>query len=71
MDFPKTIQILMIVAVVSGCGAERPGPDPVLQPPAHAALTVERLSNATYESVMEDPLTLTDGIFEGAPFEDP
>jgi uncharacterized membrane protein len=33
-------------------------------------LTVERLSNATYEDVIEGPLTLTDGLFEGEPFEE-
>lgn len=70
MDFPKTTQILMIVAAVSGCGTDESGSDPVLPQPALAALTVERLSNATYEDVIEGPLTLTDGLFEGEPFEE-
>lgn len=70
MYLPKTTQILMIVAAVSGCGTDESGPDPVLPQPALAALTVERLSNATYENVIEGPLTLTDGLFEGEPFEE-
>jgi uncharacterized membrane protein len=70
MDFPKTTQFLMIVAAVSGCGTDESGSDPVLPQPALAALTVERLSNATYEDVIEGPLTLTDGLFEGEPFEE-
>ena len=70
MDFPKTTQILMIVAAVSGCGTDESGSDPVSPEPAPAALTVESLGNATYENVIENPLTLTDGLFEGEPFEE-
>ena len=70
MDFPKTTQILMIVAAVSGCGTDESGSDPVSPQSAPAALTVESLSNATYENIIENPLTLTNGLFEGEPFEE-
>jgi uncharacterized membrane protein len=70
MDLPKTSQILMIVAAVSGCGTDESGSDPVSPRSAPAALTVESLSNATYENVIEGRLTLTDGLFEGEPFEE-
>jgi uncharacterized membrane protein len=70
MYLPKTTQILMIVAAVSGCGTDESGSDPVSPESAPAVLTVESLSNATYENVIEGRLTLTDGLFEGEPFEE-
>lgn len=36
--------------------------------PNPAALTVEELTNATYAGIYEEPVTLSDGTYEGAPF---
>ncbi len=37
-------------------------------PPATAGLSIEELGNATYQGIYEEPVTLTDGTYEGKPF---
>jgi heat shock protein HslJ len=36
--------------------------------PETAGLTVAQLANATYSGIYEEPVTLTDGLYEGEPF---
>lgn len=55
----RAIRYLVIVAAVSGCAGRDPGP---------AALTHDRLQAATYRGILDDPVTLADGHYEGAPF---
>ena len=54
---------LIIVAAVSGCVGGKPGltPEP-------AALTADRLQAGTYLGVLDEPVTLVDGRYEGEPF---
>jgi heat shock protein HslJ len=40
------------------------------QEPPPAGLSVEDLGNATYHGIYDEPVTLTDGTFEGEPFEE-
>ncbi len=35
---------------------------------ASSELTVEQLGNATYSGIYDEPVTLTDGLYEGEPF---
>ena len=55
---PEFLALVLGVAL-GACSAGRSGP---------TELTVEQLRNATYNNVLEEPVTLVDGRFEGEPF---
>ena len=59
----RTIGYLAIVAVLSGCAGRDSAP--ASQP---AALTIDRLQAATYRGILDGPVTLADGRYEGEPF---
>jgi uncharacterized membrane protein len=59
----RAISYLIIVAAVSGCAGGNPGPAPDA-----AVITAESLQAATYRGILDDPVTLEDGRYEGAPF---
>jgi uncharacterized membrane protein len=59
----RAIGYLAIVAVLSGCAGRDSAP--ASQP---AALTIDRLQAATYGGILDGPVTLTDGRYEGEPF---
>lgn len=60
---PRAIRHLLVFAALSGCAGGHSGP-----PPDAAALTADRLQQATYTGVLDGPVTLVDGRYEGAPF---
>ena len=60
---PRAIRHLLVFAALSGCAGGHSGP-----PPGAAALTADRLQQATYTGVLDGPVTLVDGRYEGAPF---
>lgn len=39
-----------------------------MAPAETAGLTVAQLANATYSGIYDEPVTLTDGVYEGEPF---
>lgn len=57
-----TASMPIALVFASGCGSDDPAPA------AAATRMAERLPGATYEGVLEDAVTLTDGRFEGEPF---
>lgn len=63
MIFSRAIRFSAIIFVLSGCagGAAGPAPDP-------ADITPEGLQGATYRGILDNPVTLADGRYEGAPF---
>jgi uncharacterized membrane protein len=63
MVYSRAMRHLIIVAAVSGCVGGKPGltPEP-------AALTADRLQAGTYLGVLDEPVTLVDGRYEGEPF---
>jgi uncharacterized membrane protein len=63
MIFSRALRVSVVIAVVSGCagGVAGPAPDAV-------AITPESLRTATYRGILDDPVTLADGRYEGAPF---
>ncbi|MDH3905350.1 MAG: hypothetical protein OEV16_06860 [Gammaproteobacteria bacterium] len=65
-----TALTVLVTANLSGCGDNEPTSGKVLPvaPAASSALTAERLQNVSYTGILESPVTLTDGRFEGAPF---
>ena len=63
MVFSRAISHLIIVAALSGCAGGNPVPAP-----ESAALTVERLQAATFSGVLDEPVTLVDGLYEGEPY---
>jgi uncharacterized membrane protein len=63
MIFSRAAWYLIIAAALSGCDSGDPGPAP-----APAALTPDRLQAATFRGVLDTPVTLVDGRFEGEPF---
>jgi outer membrane lipoprotein SlyB len=64
-----TALTVLVAANLSGCGDNEPTSGKVLPvaPAASSALTAERLQNVSYTGILESPVTLTDGRFEGAP----
>ena len=72
-----TLMSLFAVMTLLGCQAKSSGPaidTDTSTPPAAAAMTVDaptsdELANATYEGIYDQPVTLTDGGWEGEPFE--
>lgn len=63
MNLPRAIRYLLVVAALSGCAAGNSGPSP-----GAAELTADRLRQATYTGILDDPVTLVDGRYEGEPF---
>lgn len=62
MIFSRAIRISAVILALSGCAgcASRLAPDA-------AVLTAGCLKSATYRGILDDPVTLTDGRFEGPP----
>lgn len=50
---------LVVVAAIAGCSDPSAGT---------SVLAVDRLQNATYKDILDEPVTLSDGRFEGEPF---
>jgi heat shock protein HslJ len=76
---PFTKSLLLVPALLlaaitltthSGCApGETQGPDRATEPPVTAAPpTHEQLANATYSGIYDEPVTLTNGLFEGEPY---
>ena len=59
----RAIGFFVIVAALSGCVGGNPGLAPELD-----ALTIDRLQAATYRGILDGPVTLADGRYEGEPF---
>lgn len=72
-----TLITLFAAVTLLGCQAENPAPAieaDASTPPAAAAMAVgaptsDELANATYKGIYDQPVTLTDGSWEGEPFE--
>ena len=66
----KVALIVLASAHFTACGNSEPvaGEVPPGTPAASPALTEEALRNASYKGVLEDPVSLSDGRFEGEPF---
>jgi hypothetical protein len=64
-----TAVLLLVVVVATACGGPV-GPAPVesTNTPAASPLTVEELKNAQYQGIYDQPVTLTDGQYQGPPF---
>ena len=60
MIFSRTIRVSVVVFAMSGCAADAPAPDA-------AILTRDALMAATYRGILDGPVTLADGRFEGLP----
>ena len=63
MFLPRAIRNLLVLAALSGCAVGQSGP-----PSETPALTAERLQQATYIGILDAPVTLVDGRYEGEPF---
>jgi heat shock protein HslJ len=61
---------LLIVIAASACGTGNSGENDTTTAAADSVPTTEELANATYAGVLDKPVTLTDGRWEGAPFVD-
>jgi uncharacterized membrane protein len=59
MFLPRTIRNLLVFTALSGCAVGLSGAP---------ALTAERLQQATYTGILDAPVTLVDGRYEGEPF---
>lgn len=73
---PRLKAILgLLLLVATGCGARNgPAPhkvvdDPSRQTGAASSLSIADLRNATYAGIYDTPVRLTDGRFEGQPFQ--
>ncbi len=68
------IAVLLAAATFTACGMESAagGSNEVdaTAPAANLAPTLEELANATYAGVFDEPVTLVDGRWEGAPYVD-
>jgi uncharacterized membrane protein len=60
----RAIGYLVFLAVVSGCSGHGVGTTP-----GSMALTIDHLKKATYRGILDDPVTLVEGRYEGEPFE--
>ena len=63
MIFSRTIRVSAFIVALSGCAADVSGPASEA-----TALTAESLQAGTYRGILDDPVTLADGRYEGAPF---
>jgi uncharacterized membrane protein len=63
ISLPGAILYFLVFAATSGCVGSHSGP-----PPEAFALTAERLRQATYKGILDAPVTLVDGRYEGKPF---
>lgn len=66
----KVALIVLVSVNATACGDSNPpaGEVPPGAPAASPALTEEALRNASYKGILESPVTLSDGRFEGEPF---
>ena len=66
----KVAMIVVVSANATACGDSGPSSadDPPGVPAASSALAEEALRSASYNSILEGPVTLSDGRFEGEPF---
>ena len=66
----KAALIVLVSATTTACGDSEPpaGEDPPRVPAASPVLAEDALRNASYKSILEGPVTLSDGRFEGEPF---
>lgn len=55
-------------AVEPAADQSTPMPEPTATPDISAELSMETLGDAVYQGVLEQPITLVDGRFEGQPF---
>ena len=64
--------LLVLSACVAPVAPAEPAPAPsdgqTSAPVDSPELTIEQLANATYSGIYEEPVTLTDGRYEGEPF---
>lgn len=63
----KTALLLSVAIVTTGCGGDESAP--ARGTAATSALEAESLRNATYTGILDVPVTLSAGHFEGEPFE--
>ena len=63
MIFARAIRVSVVILAVSGCAGRAPAPAPDAAP-----ITIESLQAATYSDILDDPVTLADGRYEGDPF---
>ena len=63
MIFSRAIRFSAVIFVLSGCAGGAAGPAP-----GAAGIAPESLQAATYRGILDDPVTLADGRYEGAPF---
>jgi heat shock protein HslJ len=61
---------LLVVVAAAACGTGDGGKNDPTAPAADSVPTAEELANATYAGVLDKPVALTDGRWEGAPFVD-
>ena len=63
--------ILLLSASAASCGDREPGTaeDPLRAPQVSPGLAEAVLQNASYRGILEGPVNLSDGRFEGEPFE--
>ena len=65
--------IAVVALVISACiapvaPAEVPSGEQAPTTVDSSELTIEQLENATYSGIYDEPVTLTDGLYEGEPF---
>lgn len=63
MILARAIRHLLFLAALAGCAAGNSGPAP-----GAAALDADRLRHATYNGILDHPVTLENGRYEGEPF---
>ena len=63
MIFSRYIPFSVVLAAMYGCAGGDAGPAP-----ESAALTFDRLQAATFTGVLDEPVTLADGLYEGEPY---
>lgn len=66
------VTVFLVLATAHGCGAGQApggaGEDVAAPPSMDSAPTLEEMAEATYAGIFEEPVTLTDGRWEGSPF---
>jgi heat shock protein HslJ len=69
--FPATrpVGAMLLSMVLAACGGKAPEPVPTVPAGPPPTPTLEQLASATISGVFEQPVTLTDGTYEGGPAE--
>ncbi len=62
MNFSRATRASAVFLALSGCAGDVPGPAPEV-----ATLTPDSLRAATYRGILDDPVTLEDGRYDGPP----